>query len=64
MIGEGVQKMIIFTDSVAGLNPIQQNESGPGQTWDLAIIRSTEEIYSLDPALVALGSGTCMHRRQ
>jgi ribonuclease HI len=44
MITEGVQKIIIFTDSQAALNRIQHNEPGPGQTWASAIIRSTEEI--------------------
>jgi ribonuclease HI len=44
MISEGVQKIIIFTDSQAALNRIQHNEPGPGQTWASAIIRSTEEI--------------------
>jgi hypothetical protein len=31
MISEGVQKIIIFTDSQAALNRIQHNEPGPGQ---------------------------------
>jgi hypothetical protein len=44
MITEGVQKIIIFTDSQAALNRIQHNEPGPGQTWASAIIRSSEEI--------------------
>jgi ribonuclease HI len=44
MITEGVQKIIIFTDSQAGLNRIQQNEPGRGQIWASAIIRRTEEI--------------------
>jgi ribonuclease HI len=44
MISEGVQKIIIFTDSQAALNRIQHNEPGPAQTWASAIIRSTEEI--------------------
>jgi ribonuclease HI len=44
MISEGVQKIIIFTDSQAALNRIQHNEPGPGQTWASAIITSTEEI--------------------
>jgi ribonuclease HI len=45
MISEGVQKIIIFTDSQAALNRIHRTEPGPGQTWASAIIRSTEEIY-------------------
>jgi ribonuclease HI len=44
MISEGVQKIIIFTDSQAALNRIQHNEPAPGQTWASAIIRSTEDI--------------------
>jgi ribonuclease HI len=44
MISEGVQKIIIFTDSQAALNRGQHNEPGPGQIWASAIIRSTEEI--------------------
>jgi ribonuclease HI len=44
MISEGVQKIIIFPDSQPALNRIQHNEPGPGQTWALAIMRSTEEI--------------------
>jgi hypothetical protein len=44
MISEGVQKIIIFTDSDAALNRIQHNKPGPGQTWASAIIRSTEDI--------------------
>jgi ribonuclease HI len=47
MIKEGVQKIIIFTDSQAALNRIQYNGPGPGQTWASAIIRTTEEIYRL-----------------
>jgi hypothetical protein len=32
MIGEGIQKTSIFTDSQAALNRIQHNRIGPGQT--------------------------------
>jgi hypothetical protein len=48
MISEGVQKMIIFTDSQAAVNRIQHNEPGPGHTWASAIIRSTEDICTLN----------------
>jgi hypothetical protein len=48
MIKEGVQKIIIFTDSQAALNQIQHNRPGPGQTWASAIIRTTEEISKLN----------------
>jgi hypothetical protein len=44
MIGEGIQKISIFTDSQATLNRIQHNGIGPGQTWASAIIRNTETI--------------------
>jgi hypothetical protein len=44
MISEGVQTIIIFTDSQAALNLIQHNEPGPGQTWASAIIRCTEDL--------------------
>jgi ribonuclease HI len=44
MIGEGIQKISIFTDSQAALNRIQDNGIGPGQTWASAIIRNTDEI--------------------
>jgi ribonuclease HI len=48
MIKEGVQKIIIFTDSQATLNRIQHNGPGPVQTWASAIIRTTEEISRLN----------------
>jgi ribonuclease HI len=44
MIGDGIQKISIFTDSQAALNRIQHNGIGPGHTWASAIIRNTDEI--------------------
>jgi hypothetical protein len=44
VMGEGIQKISIFTDSQAALNRNQNNGIGPGQTWASAIIRNTEEI--------------------
>jgi hypothetical protein len=48
MIGEGIQKISIFTDSQAALNRIQHDGIGPGQTWASAIIRDTDEICRLN----------------
>jgi hypothetical protein len=50
MITEGVQKIIIYTDSQAALNLTQHhhNGPGPGETWSSTIIRTTDEIYRMD----------------
>jgi hypothetical protein len=55
LISEGVQKIIIFTDSQAALNRIQHNEPGPGQTLALPIIRSTEKYAGTTSSLSFAG---------
>jgi ribonuclease HI len=41
---DGIDRLIIFTDSQASLSRIQHNGSGPGQTWASAIIQNSNEI--------------------
>jgi ribonuclease HI len=41
---DGIDRLIIFTDSQASLCRIQHNGSGPGQTWASAIIQNSNEI--------------------
>jgi hypothetical protein len=40
----GLKRIVILTDSQAALSRIQHNESGPGQTWESAIIQNSIEI--------------------